>query len=1194
MVYLCLVMAATWNLDVNGLKKLTQVSKGIEIKLTPIVEQVIDNNAVRLRALQKRKPALRRQPKDKTSVPGHTLMLDVWIPTPGTTCPVTGATSQIEVIDACTSTGVPFNVKAHKLEQFKTSVSTVIVYLEAKGITPKLVVVDADSVARGDDLRPWLASIGLSSRMAAGGRHELIGLLEATGGDVIERRAEMMTARLAATLGTDKVANWILAARTYAWWLRNRGAVAGREHSPLHALLGEPFDLRKYNKRGGLPIFGSLVSYLLDGAQRGAKGGLESRSAEGRFCYMSEIDDVYVLCSRHERLITRHAVTALYQAEMARVGLGPGAAAVEVTTQITPDDAPPLQLMLPPPVRQPAQQVKVVTKIEDDTMPIGASCRHWWRNAKGDGGSWYDGTVVDIKDGPSGEVHHVIKYDGWKGVYTHDLAADREWGRLPWVRVKPTTSQQPPPPPPPPPPPRPPLRTTRHSAGVRVARVYAAAAMDKCSSEYANEIAAQVMYQLGGEAADGFEPASVDEIEDALDSFETYMAKAEFKVMKAKQREVVVNTPMGETTITVPTTTKQVMQDKNKEQWIRADRKALEVSILAFDGNSLVPWKGQQDVAEPVVERRYKTEVVEGKLVPAANDAFKSRIAWDEVRVARRRAKANIFDPTPTYSTSAGPITKRWTLARAARLGHTVVKGDCSNAYARADSQGGARHMRVPEHLREYDEEGNELIIEFASHPTWGQPPAGFLWDEKFDGVKLKVGWSRAEGVPGQWTFGTQHGVMVLVGEVDDFIVTEPPQSNYYQSALAIYLFDQHLRQGDELKARIAETPTIKWQAEPEVYAGWELARSDDLKRLTLRMTNKVVDFCNEFVPEVVEGDKAKIAAAKYLRGKELRDALDALALAGVSGSGVAAGLGQRLSPEGKEFQRLNGKMRFPVELFPRYEHAMNHMARVSSRPEDGALHVAKSLAADWYEHRHEGITYSGTDDSDVWRPRVAIKGELRQRGDGFDEGHGGASGVKLASGAPAKMEGHADATWSKMSAAGKPADVIGMLATAAKAALVTKCKSVKLVPESSMDVERIASCRITEIIEFLAHHDSAVGEGGEPALVTTDNKANQLVAGGEGSAMRARHALRRYVILQQRIAEGYCVLRHVEDAENPADFLTKWVSAKKLIESLEYVTNSKEAVEATSKELLASSKAAMLAALEKIATKHAIEKLTE
>ena len=111
----------------------------------------------------------------------------------------------------------------------------------------------------------------------------------------------------------------------------------------------------------------------------------------------------------------------------------------------------------------------------------------------------------------------------------------------------------------------------------------------------------------------------------------------------------------------------------------------------------------------------------------------------------------------------------------------------------------------------------------------------------------------------------------------------------------------------------------------------------------------------------------------------------------------------------------------------------------------------------------------------------------------------------------------------------------------------------------------------------------------GVPCLVTTDNKANQLVSESEGSATRARHALRRYVLLQQRVAQGYCVVRHVEDAENPADFLTKWVHGKKLEESLAYVTNSKEAVTATSAELLATSKAKVHKALEQIAIKKAL-----
>jgi hypothetical protein len=37
-----------------------------------------------------------------------------------------------------------------------------------------------------------------------------------------------------------------------------------------------------------------------------------------------------------------------------------------------------------------------------------------------------------------------------------------------------------------------------------------------------------------------------------------------------------------------------------------------------------------------------------------------------------------------------------------------------------------------------------------------------------------------------------------------------------------------------------------------------------------------------------------------------------------------------------------------------------------------------------------------------------------------------------------------------------------------------------------------------------------------------------------------------------------------VTDEENPADFLTKWLAAKKFEMSIEYATNSKRAVEET------------------------------
>ena len=40
--------------------------------------------------------------------------------------------------------------------------------------------------------------------------------------------------------------------------------------------------------------------------------------------------------------------------------------------------------------------------------------------------------------------------------------------------------------------------------------------------------------------------------------------------------------------------------------------------------------------------------------------------------------------------------------------------------------------------------------------------------------------------------------------------------------------------------------------------------------------------------------------------------------------------------------------------------------------------------------------------------------------------------------------------------------------------------------------------------------------------------------------------------------------MRHVSDTENPADFLTKWLELNKFEASLEYITNSRNAVTQT------------------------------
>ena len=79
-----------------------------------------------------------------------------------------------------------------------------------------------------------------------------------------------------------------------------------------------------------------------------------------------------------------------------------------------------------------------------------------------------------------------------------------------------------------------------------------------------------------------------------------------------------------------------------------------------------------------------------------------------------------------------------------------------------------------------------------------------------------------------------------------------------------------------------------------------------------------------------------------------------------------------------------------------------------------------------------------------------------------------------------------------------------------------------------------------------------------QPTLILTDNQANLLVAANAASAQRSRHFLRRYFALRQRIAAGECRVVKIDDANMPADFLTKWLSGPKFRTSVAYATNSR------------------------------------
>ena len=73
------------------------------------------------------------------------------------------------------------------------------------------------------------------------------------------------------------------------------------------------------------------------------------------------------------------------------------------------------------------------------------------------------------------------------------------------------------------------------------------------------------------------------------------------------------------------------------------------------------------------------------------------------------------------------------------------------------------------------------------------------------------------------------------------------------------------------------------------------------------------------------------------------------------------------------------------------------------------------------------------------------------------------------------------------------------------------------------------------------------------PLKLLSDNSMSCGVAKGVASTARARHALRRFHVLRQRIAEGVMDIEWVADPRNPSDYLTKWVPGSKLQRSVNY-----------------------------------------
>ena len=286
-------------------------------------------------------------------------------------------------------------------------------------------------------------------------------------------------------------------------------------------------------------------------------------------------------------------------------------------------------------------------------------------------------------------------------------------------------------------------------------------------------------------------------------------------------------------------------------------------------------------------------------------------------------------------------------------------------------------------------------------------------------------------------------------------------------------------------------------------------------------MPQKIIEATREHAPELLNGEQLPLP-----KGKQLEDMADKLDL--------PAERPKQLNQKQKRIQQLIGSLKFVGRLHPRLTLVLHRLSCVMSCPPPEAWEVARAALAAAYAERDIGITYGGRGLSLASR----LQGDMRAE-------------VHLDGNAPSALEAHADATWGDR-------NIYGLILTFGGAAVLHQTKKIALIVDSSMETEAIASSKGAEAISYAREILRGLGIPPDgPTLITTDNLSNQRVGSGLGCPTRSKHFLRRYQALKQRIQSREVTLRHINDADMPADFLTKWVkNAKKLEESVRYATN--------------------------------------
>ena len=591
--------------------------------------------------------------------------------------------------------------------------------------------------------------------------------------------------------------------------------------------------------------------------------------------------------------------------------------------------------------------------------------------------------------------------------------------------------------------------------------------------------------------------------------------------MLVASTEVIVKNDDGSTTVMlVPKSAKQVKASPQREAWVSSDQTAFD-ALLHDPNNTLVPETKPAELGVPVAPcvtvRTLKLDKATGKLNATS---YKSRHAFDAARWGPMMDARGLPHFEKTSSTVADDLLFKMNCSDAAARDRDITKLDVGNAYTKGERKRAATYMHTPATLPIFNAAGVRMVIEFNGTPVWGEPPAGAEWQATLQRGLIEDGWLQAEGVPCMFTRSTGADVAVAIVIVDDIFVSEAKGSH----AVAKLMHTQ-------LERRYGKGE-VKIQHEPDSFAGYTILRDRSRRALTLTMASVIEAAAREHVPAYVAG--ATRAEMGLPTGKRMQVLSDGMRLP------PPAERAPKLSAQQRTVRTMLGKLRWYEKVTPALTHQVHNLSCVATYPTPEAEVVARVAMCDAYDRRLDGITFGGGGLCSAAR----LTGDISAA---FD----------MADGAPSELEVTADSTWDG-------ANVYAILLTMYGGAVAHGAKLMHLIVDSSTESEAIATAKAGELVAYAREVLRAMGLPPQgPTFVGSDNKANALIASGRALPSRLRHCLRRYLSFLQRVDAGECEIGHVRDAENPSDFMTKFVPTAKFETSNEYATNAKNAVRA-------------------------------